>query len=68
MFIWYCVCAVCNVTYVRKHHGTETTILFDGYSNNNLSVKSGEHQRRSTLQTSKDIMFEEYSITTTTQA
>jgi hypothetical protein len=44
-----------------------TTILFDGYSNN-ISLKSGEHQRRSSLLTSKDIMFEDYSITTTTHA
>jgi len=52
---------------VKKHHGPGSTVLFDGYNNNSISLKSDEHKRRASLHTSKDILFEGHSITTTNQ-
>ena len=56
----------CYVTYVKKHYGTGTTIVFDGYRT--ISTKATEQMRRAKKTTSSDILFDKNMQTTTTQA
>ena len=54
------------MSYVLKHYGPGTTVVFDGYST--ISPKTAEQQRRAQRVTSSDIMFDEDMATTTSQA
>ena len=58
--------SLCYVSYVLKHYGPGTTVVFDGYST--ISPKTAEQQRRAQRVTSSDIMFDENMATTTSQA
>ena len=58
--------SLCYVSYVLKHYGPGTTVVFDGYST--ISPKTAEQQRRAQRVTSSDIMFDENVATTTSQA
>jgi len=58
--------SLCYVSYVLKHYGPGTTVVFDGYST--ISPKTAEQQRRAQRVTSSDIVFDENMATTTSQA
>lgn len=64
--------AICTnyVQYVERHYGLNAVIVFDGYPANaaNKNTKSAERLRRSTKQTSADVLFDESMIATFTQA
>jgi len=58
--------SLCYVSYILKHYGPGTTVVFDGYST--ISPKTAEQQRCAQRVTSSDIMFDENVATTTSQA
>ena len=51
------------ISYILKHYGNSTTVVFDGYGNQ-PSTKANEQQRRAQKNTYRDIMFEESMPTT----
>ena len=55
----------CYITYILKHYGAGTTIVFDGYRT--LSTKAAEQLRRAKKSTSRDILFDLNMQTTTSQ-
>ena len=54
-------------TFVKKHYGDHVTVVFDGYTANNVSTKVVERQRRLMKRTSKEILFNENTILTDSQ-
>ena len=46
------------VSYIRKHFGLETIVVFDGYDSKN-STKVAEQQRRASKAVYRDILFDE---------
>ena len=55
------------ISHILKHYGTGTTVGFDGYSNA-TSTKVVEQRRRAQKHISCDIIFDEDTPTTTSQA
>ena len=55
------------ISHILKHYGTGTTVVFDGYSNA-TSTKVVEQRRRAQKHISCDIIFDEDTPTTTSQA
>jgi len=50
------------ITYVEKHFGADTIVVFDGYENNAKSIKSSERQRRRLKKKCSDVFFESHMI------
>jgi len=55
------------ISYIVKHYGAKSTVVFDGYGNA-TSTKVAEQRRRAQRCTYSDIIFDENMPTTTTQA
>ena len=55
------------ISYILKHYGAQSTVVFDGYGST-TSTKVAEQRRRAQKCTSSDIIFEDNMPTTTTQA
>ena len=55
------------ITYVLKHYGVGTTVVFDGYSDV-ISTKVVEQSRRAQRNMSSDIIFDDNTPTRTSQA
>ena len=51
---------------VINHYGTDSTVIFDGYTDR-MSTKVAEQQRRATQHTSPDILFEPEMVASTPQ-
>src|SRR6218665_614725 len=60
---------VCHsyISYILKHYGAQSTVVFDGYGST-TSTKVAEQRRRAQKCTSVDIIFHDDMPTTTTQA
>src|SRR6218665_1209590 len=54
-------------SYILKHYGAQSTVVFDGYGSTTLT-KVAEQRRRAQKCTSVDIIFHDDMPTTTTQA
>ncbi|KAG1673056.1 hypothetical protein GQR58_015707 [Nymphon striatum] len=55
------------ISYILKHYGDQSTVVFDGYRST-TSTKVAEQRRRAQKCTSSDIIFEDNMPTTTTQS
>lgn len=55
------------ITYVRKHYGSNSVIVFDGYSVNTGNTKQAEQQRRGLTHTCADVHFDENMTATVAQ-
>lgn len=61
---------ICNIylKYIQKHFGSSVYVVFDGYNNELLGVKSYERYRRREKNVAADIDFDENMLVTLTQA
>lgn len=55
------------VNFIKKHYGKEVTVIFDGYSTNEISTKSNLRQRRQMKQISPEIIFNDNTSLTVPQ-
>ena len=55
------------VTYVKRHYGENSIVVFDGYSNQENSTKTMEQKRRAMKKQSIEINFNQDMVATTAQ-
>ncbi|GBM72793.1 hypothetical protein AVEN_230348-1 [Araneus ventricosus] len=50
------------MSYIKRHYGDEVTVVFDGYIESSVNTKVIERQRRRMKRTSKEIIFNESTV------
>ncbi|GBM38679.1 hypothetical protein AVEN_54718-1 [Araneus ventricosus] len=50
------------MSYIKRHYGDETTVVFDGYTESSVNTKVIEFQRRRMKRISREIIFNESTV------